>query len=157
MRPSGSFLVLILAAVSLTGCTASGGEHGTTVAQAPESASRPFGVPRLLTYHDNGNHMLAAFANETLSVNEAGCFALSDGSTIIVPETWHASPDGGGIIDVDGTEIRLGDHFDAGGGFGGPPRRKLSSDQRRCPSDGPTFSNGGKYTSFAGLWGIVPN
>lgn len=143
-------LALGAALALFTGCApADGGNNADAVDQ-----SAPPSSPRLLTYPDNGSHMEAAF-DDVLSVNEAGCFALSNGGTIVLPDTWSVSPDGGGVINDDGVEIRLGDHFEAGGGYGGPPRRELSAAERECPSDGPPFSNGGKYSSFATLWGIT--
>jgi hypothetical protein len=157
MRRHRILLALIPATLLLASCNASGSEPRASAAPRSGPHTSSAAAPTLLTYHDNGNHMLAAFKDARLSVNEAGCFALRDGSTIMLPDTWSVSSDGDGIVNNDdGTEVRVGDHFDAAGGFGGPPRRNLTLEQRRCPSDGPPFSNGGKYKSFAGLWGISP-
>jgi hypothetical protein len=138
-------VALSASVVLLSGC--GGADVGKDAAASDQQ--KPSESPRLVTYHHRG-HDDARFA-DVLSVNEAGCFALSDGSTIILPSTWTVSPDGGGVVRGD-VEIRIGDHFEAGGGTGGPPRNDLSTAQRACPSDGPPFSNGGKYTSFAWLW-----
>jgi hypothetical protein len=132
----------------LSGCGAAEGGEDAAASDQP----RPGQLPRLVTYQPSGIHHTAKFT-DVLSVNEAGCFALSDGSTIMLPSTWTVSPDGGGVIS-GGAETRIGEHFEAGGGMGGPPRKDLTAAQRACPSDGPPFSNGGKYKSFAALSGL---
>lgn len=62
---------------------------------------------------------MEAFFADVLTVNEQGLFALSDGTNIVLPDTWSVSPDGGGVVNVDGTEVRLGGRFEAGGGIPG--------------------------------------
>lgn len=147
-------LLAVLSVVVAVGTGCSSSEHE---GQGDSDETTTDGAPTLVTYVDNGMHMEAAFY-DVLAVNKAGCFALSDGSTIMLPSTWSVSPDGGGVRGVDGTELRIGDSFTAGGGFGGPSNRQnLTDAQRSCPSDGPPYANGGKYTSFAALWDIKPD
>jgi hypothetical protein len=143
----------VLASACLFLCGCSDGDRATdATSPLPSSGDR---APRLVTYQDNGFHSNAAFQS-VLSVNDAGCFALSDGSTVMLPDTWTVSLDGRGVVSSTGTELRLGDSFEAGGGFGGPPRSDLTTIQRSCPSDGPPYANGGRYSSFAVLWGVEP-